>query len=444
MRKLTSVRQIGELNPIPGADAIEVATIDGWKLVVKRGEFKVGDYCVYFEIDSFLPKENPVFAFLMTRGVRTFEGGEGHKLKTIKLRGQLSQGLALPLSSFPVLQVLFKGERKLEIEELQTQFGLTAAQAEDWRNIYYGMHEYEAELAVQDFDYSNLLGVRKWEATLPAQLVGQARGLFPSFIPKTDQERCQNLKTHIFGFDDTTTPFDVANIPQEAIDTMLQKGDLQLINGIYHRVHQAKASPFDIYEVSLKLDGSSFTAYVKEDDEGNPTTGVCSRNLELKVNEENADNSFVKMFIDSGLQKAMLEVYANTKLMNGRNFAFAVQGELMGPGIQGNREGFTHNKLFIFNVYDINQGFQLPPMLAQDVVKELKKLGVTADVDYVPVIDTAVKLDELGLRSVEDLLSFAEGPSLVNPVREGLVFKRMDGQFSFKAISNKYLLGEKD
>jgi len=91
MRRLVTIRQIAVIDPIPNADAIECATIDGWKVVVKKGEFKVGDCCVYFEIDSFLPESDPRYGFLMKGGVREFEGSRGHKLKTVKLRGQLSQ-----------------------------------------------------------------------------------------------------------------------------------------------------------------------------------------------------------------------------------------------------------------------------------------------------------------------------------------------------------------
>jgi RNA ligase (TIGR02306 family) len=92
MRKLVTIRTVTGISPIEGADAIELAHIDGWQCVAKKGEFKHGDLGVYFEIDSFLPIEDTRFAFLMARGTSRFEGGVGHKLKSIKLRGQLSQG----------------------------------------------------------------------------------------------------------------------------------------------------------------------------------------------------------------------------------------------------------------------------------------------------------------------------------------------------------------
>src|SRR5260221_575643 len=96
MRKLASIQKVLDIQPIPNADAIEVVTINGWKVVSKKGEFKIGDLCVYFEIDSFLPIK-PEFEFLRKSCYRKMaDGSEGFRLRTIKLRGQISQGLVLP------------------------------------------------------------------------------------------------------------------------------------------------------------------------------------------------------------------------------------------------------------------------------------------------------------------------------------------------------------
>src|SRR5258708_31502480 len=96
MRKLASLQQILDIQSIPNADTIEVVTINGWRVVSKKGEFKIDDYCIYFEIDSFLPCREP-FEFLRKSCYRKLsDGKEGFRLKTIKLRGQISQGLALP------------------------------------------------------------------------------------------------------------------------------------------------------------------------------------------------------------------------------------------------------------------------------------------------------------------------------------------------------------
>ena len=104
-RKLVTIREISNIQPIPDADAIEVATVGGWKVVVKKGEFSIGDLGLYFEVDSFLPETDERFQFLMKSGVRTFEGERGHVLRTARLRKQLSQGLILPLQLFPEINI---------------------------------------------------------------------------------------------------------------------------------------------------------------------------------------------------------------------------------------------------------------------------------------------------------------------------------------------------
>jgi RNA ligase (TIGR02306 family) len=94
-RKLASIQRIGKILPIEGADSIEIVTVNSWNVVSKKGEFKEGDLCVYFEIDSFLPMEKD-FEFLRKSSYKKMGDLEGFRLKTIKLRGQVSQGLCLP------------------------------------------------------------------------------------------------------------------------------------------------------------------------------------------------------------------------------------------------------------------------------------------------------------------------------------------------------------
>jgi len=153
MRKLASIRRIDNILPIEGADAIECAVVGGWKVVVKKAEFIVGDLAVYFEIDSWIPTELAPF-LSKGKSPREFQGIHGERLRTVKLRGQLSQGLLLPLES-------------------------TCA------NI-------DSEL-FEGLDVSFPLNIVKWEMPVPAQLAGQVKGNFPTVIPKTDQERVQNL-----------------------------------------------------------------------------------------------------------------------------------------------------------------------------------------------------------------------------------------------------------
>lgn len=166
-RKLASIRKIAEIMPIPGADKIELVQVDGWSVVAKKGDFQVGDTCVYFEIDSFLPVR-PEFEFLRNGCYREHPDlGLGFRLRTVKLRGQISQGLVLPIS-------------------ILNNFGSLDNESA-WVN------ENGSYPNVEGQDLTDYIGVKKWESPIPAQLAGQVRGNFPSFIPKTDQERVQNI-----------------------------------------------------------------------------------------------------------------------------------------------------------------------------------------------------------------------------------------------------------
>lgn len=159
MRKLATIRRISELNPIPKADAIEVATVDGWKAVVKKGDFKVGDLAIYLEVDSWVPYELAPF-LSKDKEPKEYNGVKGERLRTIKLRGQLSQGLLLPID------VAYDEDPP------------------DYDHVF-----------LEGDDVTELLGIQKWERPVPAQLAGLMKGSFPSFIPKTDQERCLSGNT---------------------------------------------------------------------------------------------------------------------------------------------------------------------------------------------------------------------------------------------------------
>lgn len=422
-RKLVTIRTIDEIRPIEGADAIVCAVIGGWTVVVKKGEFAPGDEVFYFEIDSFLPDGVPAWQFLVDKQGREFNGVRGHRLRTVKLRGQVSQGFVLPLDAFPLLM-----EKVMAVQ----CNGRTSAEA-----------------ANEDLDLAAELDIVKWEAPLPAELAGQAEGLFPSFIRRTDQERCQNLVSEIFQTEDRLVDFSLMaqTMTTEALTTMQDKGLLEWVGdglgGRWMKVDKAKADADARYEVTIKLDGSSMTVFARGhagEDTIVVESGVCSRNLQLKVNEANADNTFIRIALQSGLLGALEEM---TRDGEGN---VAVQGELMGPGIQGNREQLKTHQLFIFDVQFLDAGGgYLTPQERTTFMRKLYDRGVNPNlVKHVPVLHYGVTLEDLGITNVKELLAFAEGPSLVHQVREGLVFKRMDGLFSFKAISNAYLAKEKD
>lgn len=331
MRKLASIRTISALNPIDGADRIEVATIDGWKVVVNKGIHTVGETIVYFEIDSLLPIREE-FEFLRKSSyIKLPDGTEGFRLKTIRLRGQVSQGLVTPISVLP---------------------------DGDWN--------------IGD-DVTDVLGVIKYEAPIPANLSGTVKGNFPSFIKKTDEERAQNF----------------------AKDW-----------GLF-RTYK--------YFVTEKLDGTSFTCYLRDGE-----FGVCTRNLDIKRDE---NQTHWKVAIENELENKLISL--------GRNLA--IQGEIIGEGIQKNPYGLKGHKLFVFNIFDIDRFEYLPKLEAFDIVN---RLGL----ESVPVISV-----EMELPTLDEALKLAEGKSVINGTteREGFVWVAIDSpeRISFKTISNKFLLG---
>lgn len=349
MRKLATIRKISELRPIEGADAIEVAVIGGWQVVVKKGEFQAGALAVYLEIDSWVPTELAPF---LSKGQdpREYNGVKGERLRTVKLRGTTSQGLLLKLEDcFDI---------DMELEALSSKFN--------------GLIPISDSLI--GLDVSEDLGIQKWEAPIPAQLAGDVEGPFPTVIPKTDQERIQNLTEEL---------------------------------------KEWQGNPEFTWEATEKLDGSSMTVFVNGDQQG-----VCSRNWSLKETE---GNSLWKV--------ARREQLIEKIRRSGRNLA--LQGEIIGEGIQGNRYNVVGQDFRLFDIYDIDRGEYLTPI-------ERQAFARMHNITHVPVIAHGM-IEEFA----QGLLTMAEGKSVLNgkAEREGLVFKSNTcGGPSFKAISNKFLI----
>ena len=180
-RKLASVRRISEMRPIPKADKIELAVVDGWQCVVQKSEgFKVGDLVIYCEIDSMLPIR-PQLEFLRPTSYRQLaDGSEGFVLRTQEFRGQVSQGLVLPLKYLDTLS---------EYEEMKVGFS-----EQPWgKQLQYGPYD-DAEVLEVGADLTEAMGIKKFEPPIPDNLKGKVKGYFPVFIAKTDEERIQNLR----------------------------------------------------------------------------------------------------------------------------------------------------------------------------------------------------------------------------------------------------------
>jgi RNA ligase (TIGR02306 family) len=336
-RALATLKVIDKLYPIENADNIELATMvdSGWRVVVKKGEFQPGELCIYCEIDSILPPKEE-FAFLKDKNYR---------IRTIKLRGQISQGIIFPLSILPKMDgfVLKPG-----------------------------------------VDVTDILGITLYEEE--TKINGEAKGGFPSFIPKTDQPRIQNIPNFLDKY----------------------------------------AS--NIVVITEKLDGTSSTYYIN-----NNEFGVCSRNLELK--ESNS------------LYWQIAKKYDIENKLRDLNRNLAIQGEIIGPGIQKNVYQRISPELRLFDIYDIDKQRYIE---WNEFVNIAKRLAIPT----APIISEDKSINDIAQNAdkLEAILQFADGKSAIqsSQYREGIVIKCKEetidpheGRVSFKVISNQYLLNQK-
>lgn len=333
-RKLATIRKISDIKLIPNADSICGYLIDGWIVVDSIGKYEKDQLVVFLEVDSFVPHELAPF---LSKGKepREYEGIKGERLRTVKLRGQLSQGLLLPIPEDTI-----KGAGHLIAEGL---------------------------------DVTDHFGILKWERPMNAQLAGMARGNFPSLVPKTDQERIQNLSK--------------------------QFDELML----------------DTWSITEKLDGSSCTFYLDNED----VFHVCSRNLDLKEDEA---NSFWKV-----ARKFQIEDVMRRNSMLG----MAIQGEMIGEGIQGNQYKVQLD-FYVYDMYNTATGQYILPV-------QLKAACERLGLKHVPILAEDISIHA---SSIQSILEYAEGKSLLNGSnREGVVFKSNTvHDRSFKSISNSWLL----
>lgn len=337
-RKLASVQRVQEILTIANADAIELVRLLGWQCVTKKGEFAVGDKGVFFEIDAVPPDTAP-FRFLWTPkthvGPEPFARPPKFRIRTLRLRGALSQGLLLPLSEFELGQVA-EGE------------DLTAA-----------------------------LGVGKYEPPVPVGM-GDWRAPFPPLVPKTDEMRVQSVPT--------------------VLDELRNRP----------------------YVITLKYDGTSATFCIDKRDD---SFHACGRNHSI-ANGPNLYWQVARRYdIESVLRRAP---------------HLALQGEIVGPGMQKNPLELRALSLFVFNVFDSARGAFLDHDHAQAFLRD----------NGLPAVETLETGDAFADTQAE-LLARAEGkyPGTTNE-REGIVIRpqqetfsqALGGRLSFKAISNAFLL----
>ncbi len=367
MRKLASIQRISAIEPIANADAIVKATILGWQVVVKKDEFKQGDLCVYFEIDSLMPAM-PEFEFLRERKFR---------IKTVKLRGQVSQGICFPTTILP---------ESFAIEE--------------------------------GADVTQFLGIKQWEPFQEEQRLRPQTGKirYPRWMPRWFQNLIHKIRF--------VREYYRKHSGQKTFPSLIPKTDetrVQVLQPLLDKYAGTKCY------ITEKLDGSSITVY-----QINGKFGVCSRNLDLFRDKYDLYWSTV---MEHDLEKKFKKHFGKDNI--------AIQGELIGPSVQGNKYKLRKCDIYFFNVYFIKKH-------AYGNLTELKEVCQLLDEKTVPVLNE----DYILSQSIPDLVELSKGTStLSETLREGIVIRpyneisdrELDCQLvknriSFKSINPDFLL----
>lgn len=416
-RKLARIVQIAEIRPVPKADRLEIAVVDGWEVVVQKGLYKVGDIAVYFEIDSSIPMDHPILDSFDKQYLKTTKdqitGKDYALIKSIRLRGALSQGLVIQAQHFPG-SVLTQSDVGWDVTEtLGVLKYITPAEAK----LYFAASE------GPPVDASNtkklLWKLRAW---LTKGIIVDGLQPFPAGHVRSEEERVQN-------------------IPQ-----------------FYNQL----VNDDEDVEASIKLDGESTTFYTDLESSG---IGCAQRNYSLRMADvpytpteqlrvyasewvrfiarrlaggECAWPTWKKGYLAQSVPMVSFfhrnEIRMKIEMFNALNFDFmkggklAVQGEMVGPGFNKNKEGLDAPHFFVYRAYR-NGNIRLTP-------DETKKVCDATGLTYIPLAVERMKLPPM-----KDLLKLADGPAVFDPKRkrEGLVIKSHKSGFSFKVISNKWL-----
>jgi len=375
-RKLASIQKIVSLEPIQGADMILKATVLGWEVVVaKKDNLKVGDLVVYCEVDSILPPK-PEFEFLRERKFR---------IKTIKLKGQVSQGICFPLSILPTVE--FKlGGRIAKVNAFNEGDNVTEV---------LGITKYDSQAEFERAEALKREGIHKnrmdkflkryaWYRNL---IFKPTKTAFPSFIRKTDEDRIQLFP---------------------------------------NACEQWKDIPFTVTE---KIDGQSATYFCVP----NPRKGlfrkkwlfgVCSRNFQL-LKEDNS--SYWTVANQEGIKGKLISYADEFKC------GVIVQGEIIGTKIQGNKYGVKEYEFFVFNVVGYING-------NKNVLNQLQQQLFCQNYDFttVPIVANSLYLPT----TIQEIVQYAKGNSILKTdvLREGVVMRNYERNISFKAINPDFLL----
>lgn len=382
-RALAYTARCGVIKPIEGADNIELMAVNGWNVIVKKGEFKEGDLCVYFEIDSKLP----------VREWSEFMLKKHYKVKTMKLNkfGVISQGLALPTNVF---DITIPEEENIDLtEKLDVVYSVDE---DNKRKAEISKYDKMRQRHLDLFKKNKLvkwLYKRMWGKRLLFIFLGKKRDTrtWPEWVSKTDEERCQNLP-HLFPGDETE------------------------------------------WIVTEKIDGTSTTFTMKR--KGRKTDFyVCSRNVCFDKPEK-ADRCYYEsnVYLEMA-DKYNIEEILTEMLEDHDDVEFiTIQGETYGQGIQNRDYGMNYHDFMAFNLifgYKNGEVQRFNPL-------EMSTILAWYDIPCVPVVHDCYVLPT----TCQELLDYAADDisRIDGGMREGIVLRTKDGKQSFKAVSNEFLM----
>ena len=381
-RALAYVVAIDEIKPIEGYDRVEYARTNGWWVVISKNDsLKVGDKCVYFEIDSKVPATDERFKFLESKKF---------KIKTQKMCKVYSQGLLMPLRLFPEL-----GDAEINTDVTQ-RLGVVYSVAED--NVRKRNTNGDSKYKSMGARHPKLFKMkpirwmmkRKWGRRLLFLFFGKKKDkplAFPDFVKKTDEERVENQ------------PWRVGDGKQ--------------------------------YVLTEKLDGTSSTYALRRKGRTKYEFYVCSRNVRQADENQKTyhdHNIYWDMAFKYDIERHLREYLEAHKECEW----VCIQGESVGS-VQGNPLKLAEDDLYIFNF--------ITSKLGRSGSLEGKEIVESWGMKWVPVLGVGETQ-----ATMEELKEFADGKSAVNPnvLREGIVYRSLDGSDSFKNVSRQFLLKKKE
>lgn len=402
-RELAYISKILNVSPINGADNIELVKINGWNCISKKNEFHVGDYCVYFEIDSKLDSKRNWTSFLEKKH---------YAVKTMKLSkfNVISQGLALPLSDIPDFSYkdskwIIKGKEVYENMPLTEALGVSYYVPED------NVRKSSTNISSKNSRWNKVVIRHPW---IVKSKIGRRLSKYNWF-----KNLCVTFLSEKYIDTSFPTKFDYIGKTDE--DRIENRTDLLKIK--------------QLWTVTTKVDGCSATYILSNHDKDKNEFYVCSRNLRiLSPNQDTffRENVYWKIAEEYKIKDIL------QKLLNTGAFGdyICIQREIAGEAVQGNPHKLKGLHFYVFNLISPEHG-RYNSFLAKSI---LSSYGL----DFVPIVSRDFIMPD----TIEEMKALADGECEVpgsTGLREGYVYRLNSNPFvSVKNVSNKYLLKKKE